>query len=91
MSEQSSLASVRVHVQPGASTSEVLGFREGVLWVRVSAPPREGRANEALLRLLADRLGVRRAQVSLLQGQASREKIVRVDGLSDAELVYRLG
>ena len=91
MGEHGSFATLQVHVQPGARATEILGFREGVLWVRVSAPPREGRANAALLRLLADRLGVRQAQVSLLRGQASREKVVRVDGVSDRELLTRLG
>ncbi len=91
MSEQPLYALVRVRVQPGARSSEIAGFREEVLQVKVSAPAREGRANEALLRLLAEKLGVRRARVSLVRGAASRDKIVRVDGVSDEELAARLG
>lgn len=72
---------IRVRVQPNARSSEVLGFREGVLRLRVSAPPREGRANRALIELLSEALKVPQSNVRILRGHTSREKLVAIDGL----------
>jgi uncharacterized protein (TIGR00251 family) len=77
---------VRVRVQPRARTNEIAGEREGILLVRVSAPPVEGRANEAVLRLIARSLRIARGRVSILRGEGSREKTVRVEGFSAGKL-----
>ena len=77
---------ISVHVQPMARRSQVMGFVDGVLRVRLSAAPVEGRANEALVKLLAERLGVRRSRVAILRGMASRNKVVEVAGLDDEEV-----
>ncbi len=84
-------ARLRLRVSPGASRSEVVGrYREG--WkVRVAAPAERGRANEALLRLLAEALGVPKSSLRIVRGQRSREKLVAVDGLEAAEVRRRLG
>ena len=68
-------------MQPNARSSEVLGFREGVLRLQVSAPPREGRANRALIELLSGALKVPKSNVRILRGHTSREKLVAIDGL----------
>ncbi|HEX8714993.1 MAG TPA: DUF167 family protein, partial [Solirubrobacteraceae bacterium] len=60
--------------------------RNGVLLVRVTAPPLDGRANAALCRLVAKRAGVGVRSVSVVRGATSRDKVVRVDGLSPDEL-----
>lgn len=67
-----------------------MGFVDGVLRVRLSAAPVEGRANEALVKLLAERLGVPRSRVAILRGMASRNKVVVVEGLDDEEARRRL-
>jgi uncharacterized protein (TIGR00251 family) len=67
-----------VHVQPGAKKSEVAGLHGGALKIRVAAPPVEGRANAALIAYLAKALGVPKRAVTVLKGEASREKLVRV-------------
>ena len=59
--------------------------------IRLNAPPVEGRANEALLKFLARALGVSRAQVSLVSGEAARNKIVRIAGITRAEALCALG
>lgn len=82
---------IRVRLTPRAARQGITGWREDVLLVRVTAPPVEGRANEALLRLLAQALGLGRTQVRLVSGTASRDKTVRVEGLSQAEVRARLG
>ncbi len=79
-----------MRLQPRASTSEIVGRRGGVLLVRVSAPPVDGRANDALCRLLAKRLRVGVRSVSIVRGAGAREKLVRVEGITAAELGRRL-
>jgi uncharacterized protein len=62
---------------------------DGVLRVRVSAPPVEGAANQALVRLLADELGVARRDVRLVAGAAGRQKLIMVDGVAPEAIVER--
>lgn len=83
-------ADLRVHVQPRASKSELVGWREGSLAVRLTAPPVEGAANKACRDFLAEVLGVRRADVELVSGDKSREKRFRVHGLDEVELRRRI-
>lgn len=85
------MAILRVHVTPGARQEQIAGWHGDALRVRVRARPERGRANEAVLRILARRLGVAPANLSIVRGAASRDKLVKVDGLSDEELRARLG
>ncbi len=81
-----------VRVTPRAGRNEVVGWRDdGVLQVRLRAPPVEGQANEALRRFLAERLDVAPSSVEIVSGGTSRNKRVRVEGVSEAELRQRLG
>jgi hypothetical protein len=68
-----------VHVQPGAKRSQVAGLHGESLKVRIAAPALEGRANAALEAFIAERLGVRQAQVKVVRGERSREKQVLVE------------
>jgi uncharacterized protein (TIGR00251 family) len=81
---------VRLRVQPRASRDEIVGWQAGALRVRVTAPPVEGEANRAVAALLARALGVRPAAVSVVRGERGRDKLVRVEGLSVAEVEARL-
>ena len=67
---------VTVRVTPGASRNEI-SERDGTLVVRVTAPPVEGKANKAVIRLLAKHFGVPPSQMEIVRGQNSREKVVR--------------
>ena len=79
-----------MRVSPGASRTAVSG-RQGEAWkVRVSAPPEAGRANEAVLRLLAEALSRPRRSVTLVAGHGGRDKVVEVAGLEPAEAERRL-
>ena len=71
---------VSVHVQPRATRSEIVGLHGAALKVRLQAPPVDGAANEALVTLLAERLGVPRRSVKVVAGASSRAKTVEVDG-----------
>ena len=79
-----------VYVTPRASRSEIVGEREGALWVRLAAPPVDGKANDALVALLARWLGVTKAQVELVAGETGRRKRVRVIRIDGAALRARL-
>ena len=79
-----------VRAQPGARRVGVQGEQGGALKVAVSAPPQDGRANQALAEALRQALGVRRSQVELLSGQTSRDKRFLIRGLSRAELAKRV-
>jgi len=67
-----------LHVQPGASRTEVTGTHGDALKVRLAAPPVDGKANAELLRFLAEVFGVPRRNVTLLRGESSRAKVVRI-------------
>ncbi len=79
---------LRLHIQPGAKKTEVAGLHGEALKIRLAAPPVDGKANACLIAFLADRLGVAKAAISLLSGDTSRAKRVRIGGL-DATLVRR--
>lgn len=79
-----------VWVKPRAARNQVVGIREGALHVALTAPPVEGKANDFLVRFLADLLGVRQRQVEIVSGERSRSKVVRIKGLTAAELRARL-
>jgi uncharacterized protein (TIGR00251 family) len=82
---------IAIRVQPRAARDEIAGAREGALLVRVTAPPVDGRANEAACKLIAKRLGVAPSRVSVVRGAAARDKLVEVEGLQAEALRRALG
>jgi hypothetical protein len=82
---------VRVHVQPRASRTEIVGRHGDALKIRLKAPPVESAANEELVRFLAQRLGVARVAVVLTRGGRSRAKSVLVRGLGVDRVAAALG
>jgi uncharacterized protein (TIGR00251 family) len=82
ISESGAGVTFAVRVIPRASRNEIAGVQGGALKVRLTAPPVEGAANAALIEFLASRLGVRKRAVSIVGGQASRSKKVRVEGMT---------
>jgi hypothetical protein len=83
-------ARLRLRVAPGSARTSIVG-RYGEAWkVRVAAQPEDGRANDAVLRLLADTLRVPRASVTLVSGHGARDKIVELTGIGPVEVEQRL-
>jgi uncharacterized protein (TIGR00251 family) len=76
----------KVQVVPRASRSEIVGEHNGALRIRLSAPPVDGAANEELVRILARAFGVARGFVAITAGHTSKNKQVRVSGVSAAAL-----
>lgn len=81
-SEEQPVILLRVVAHPGAGRSEVVGQHGNALRVKVAAPPVAGRANQAVVELVADVMGVKPAQVSLDRGESSRNKRLRVEGVT---------
>jgi uncharacterized protein (TIGR00251 family) len=82
---------LKVRVSPGAKRDGITGWRDDVLRVRVRAAPEKGKANEAVCALLAATLGVPARAVSVERGHASRDKVLALKGLTDDQLMGRLG
>ena len=83
-------ARINLRVQPGAKRSEVVGLAGGVVRVRVAAPAREGRANEAVVELLSELLDVPKGRVRILRGYRSKDKTVAIAGVDSEEALRRL-
>jgi hypothetical protein len=81
---------IAVRITPRARASELAGERDGVLLVRVRAPPTDGRANAELCRLIAKHAGVGVRNVAVARGASAREKLVHVEGIDEQELKRRL-
>ncbi|MBI5775578.1 MAG: YggU family protein [Verrucomicrobia bacterium] len=79
-----------VKLQPRASREEISGAIGGELKIKVTAPPVDSAANEALVRLLAEKLNCPRGAVQLVRGQTSRHKTVRVAGMTAEVVAERL-
>lgn len=83
-------ARLNLHVQPGAKKNEICGTRDKSLKIKLQAPPVDGKANEALVRFIAETLSVPKKSVSLVSGEKSRDKTVLIKGAEAEEAARRL-
>jgi uncharacterized protein (TIGR00251 family) len=79
-----------VRVTPGAGRDDLLGWQGDLLRLSVTAPAERGKANEAALRLLATSLGLPPRQLRIVRGHTSRQKVIAIEGLDEAEVRARL-
>lgn len=77
-------------VTPNAGRSVITDFTDGVLHVKVAAPPVKGKANRELIELLSKTMGVSKSAVRIVKGQTSRNKAVSIEGLSLEEIIKRI-
>lgn len=77
---------IEVRVTPRASRDEIVGFRDRVLAVRVTAPPVEDAANRAVVKLIAGRLGIAPSRVTIVRGGRGRRKLLAIEGVERATL-----
>ncbi|MDA0677429.1 MAG: DUF167 domain-containing protein [Chloroflexi bacterium] len=81
---------INIRVQPRASRNEISEVDpDGTLRIRVTAPPTDGEANEAVLKLLAKHLGLPKSALTIVRGATTRNKVIKVEGLTDAEVRQR--
>lgn len=83
-------ARIEVRLRPRGHGDELMGVEGGVLQARVSAPPVDGRANKALCRLVARRIGVAPSRVSVVRGRKSRQKLLLIEGIEQDQLLRTL-
>lgn len=83
-------ATLSVRVQPRASRNEVAGLVGDTLKIKLTAPPVEGEANDACLAFLAKLLDLAPSRLAIIQGARSRNKLIRITGLTQAEVKARL-
>jgi len=83
-------ATFAIRVQPRARKNAIVGERGDALKLALTAPPVEGRANEACIEFLAEFLKVPRSSITIAAGQSSRNKVIRVRGLTAVEVAERL-
>lgn len=81
---------IAVRLQPKASRSEVTGERGGVIQIRVTAPPVDGKANRALIKFVAKRLGISSSEITLVRGERGREKLLEIHGPGAADARKKL-
>lgn len=80
-----------VRVMPRSSRNQIVGAENGVLKIKLTAPPVEGAANAALIEFIAEWLSVRRSAVTIIGGDKTRRKVVRVTGVTAEQVKARLG
>ena len=90
MSIAGSEARISLLVYPNAARNEVLGFTDGILRVKVTAPPAKGKADKELIAFLSQLLDVGKSSVNIIKGHTSRNKLIAIDGLSQEEVGKRL-
>ena len=84
------MAILRFHVVPNAKENKVVGRHGAAIEIRLRAPAVEGKANAALRSFLAEELNISASRITLARGQKSREKLIRIDALSEEDVRRRL-
>lgn len=77
---------LKVKVIPGSSRNQIVGWLGDALKIKVSAPPEKGKANEAVMDLIANELGINSDDIEIESGHSSPSKIVAIEGMDDAAI-----
>jgi uncharacterized protein (TIGR00251 family) len=81
---------LEVQVQPRSSRNQIVGEQDGRLKIKLTAPPVEGEANQALINYLAQLLQIPKKNVKLLKGESARHKLIEISGVTEQELIAKL-
>ena len=81
---------ILLRVYPNAARNEVLGFVDGILRVKVYAPPVKGKANKELIAFISQCSGVSKERLRIVKGHTSRNKVIAIEGLTQEEILKRL-
>ena len=80
---------IQIHVQPKSSQAKIV-LESGTIRVWVNAPPVDDEANDAVVKLFSKALKVAKSKISIIRGESSREKTLRIEGITEKEIVERL-
>ena len=89
--EQEIQAKITVQVQPNASQNKITRFEDGVLYLKIAAPPEKGQANKVLLEFLSSITGIRKSNLTIEKGITGKRKIIVINGLTQDQVVKQLG
>jgi len=78
-------ATLSLRIQPRASKNEAVALEDGGIKIRLTAPPVDGAANEALVKFFSDALSIAKSRVEIVSGHTSREKVVRIEGIGEED------
>lgn len=81
---------IPVKVQPNSNRNEVVGFRDGVLHLKIAAPPLKGKANQELIYFMSDFLGISKNNLAIEKGMTSKRKLIRINGLTQTQFIERI-
>ena len=90
LSEKDQDIVLRLHAQPGAKRTSVVGLYGDKLKIAVATPPVDGKPNQAIIAFLAKTLGISKSKLTLISGETSREKRIRIQGITANECVAKL-
>jgi uncharacterized protein (TIGR00251 family) len=82
---------LEVKVTPNAGRNTVTGWRNGVLRVKIAAAPEKGKANQELINFLGRLLEVKKSDIFIVKGEASRNKLIEIKGINREEIIARIG
>lgn len=77
---------LRVHIQPGASQNEIVSYENGILRIRINAPPVEGKANARLVEFLSDILDTAKSNIVIEKGLKGKDKVLKISGITGEQL-----
>ena len=77
---------ITVQVQPKSSQNRVTRFEDGIVYVKIAAPPVKGKANQELIKYLSGILGVSKSSINIEKGETSKKKLVSIQGLTQDEI-----
>ena len=90
MSASAGQTKISLVVYPNAARNEIAGFADGILRVKISAPPVKGKANKELITFLSQRLRVGKDRLRIIKGHTARNKVIAIEGLNREEILRRL-
>lgn len=82
---------LEIKVQPRSSRNQMAGVQDGILKIKLTAPPVDGEANLALIEYLSSLLGVPKRSINLIKGETSRNKLVEINGINREFLLKKVG
>ena len=90
MDAHTNTVNLHLKITPNASNNEITDYTDGILHVKIAAPPVKGKANREMVSFLSRLLGVKKSSILVTKGQTSRHKIITVEGLDQEEVMKRL-
>lgn len=89
MSDPNIISRISIKVQPGSSRNQIAGFSEGVWRIKIAAAPDKGKANKELIDYLSEILGLKKANLEIIRGHTSHNKLISIQGLTAEEISSR--